>query len=56
MSLKEKSERILKIVYVGASGAGKTCLLNRVADNTFSENYMCTIGCDFKIRRYEVDG
>lgn len=56
MDLKEKPERIVKIVFVGNPSAWKTSLLNRVADDTFTQNYMCTIGVDFKIRRYDIDG
>ncbi|OQR70171.1 ras-related protein Rab-35-like [Tropilaelaps mercedesae] len=35
---------------------GKSSLLLRFADNTFSGNYITTIGVDFKIRTLEVDG
>lgn len=35
---------------------GKSSLLVRFADNTFSGNYITTIGVDFKIRTVEVDG
>ncbi|KAG8236775.1 hypothetical protein J437_LFUL016889, partial [Ladona fulva] len=35
---------------------GKSSLLVRFADNTFSGNYITTIGVDFKIRTVELDG
>ncbi|GFS62065.1 ras-related protein Rab-35 [Trichonephila inaurata madagascariensis] len=35
---------------------GKSSLLLRFADNTFTGNYITTIGVDFKIRTVEVDG
>lgn len=38
------------------SDVGKSSLLVRFADNTFSGNYITTIGVDFKIRTVEVDG
>lgn len=47
---------MLKVVFVGQPYAGKTSLLNRIADNCFHENYLATIGVDFKVRTYEVDG
>lgn len=54
--LSEKPDMILKIVFAGSSGAGKTSLLNRATDNTFTENYLATIGVDFKIRNYNLYG
>jgi small GTP-binding protein len=56
MSLSEKPDIMLKVVFVGQPYAGKTSLLNRIADNCFHENYLATIGCDFKIRSYQVNG
>jgi Ras-related protein Rab-1A len=41
---------LFKIVIVGDSGCGKSCLLSRYADDTFSETYIATIGVDFRIR------
>ena len=38
------------------TGVGKSSLLLRFADNTFTGNYITTIGVDFKIRTIEVDG
>jgi Ras-related protein Rab-1A len=35
------------LVLVGDSGVGKSCLLLRFADDTFSESYITTIGVDF---------
>jgi Ras-related protein Rab-1A len=36
-----------KIVLVGDSGVGKSCILLRWADDTFNENFYATIGVDF---------
>ena len=38
-----------KVCIIGSQGVGKTALLNRLADNTFSEKYEPTVGSDFKI-------
>jgi len=47
---------LFKILLIGNSGVGKSSLLLRFADDTFTDNFMPTIGVDFKIRTLEVDG
>jgi GTPase SAR1 family protein len=36
-----------KVVLVGDSGVGKSCILLRFADDQFNENFYATIGVDF---------
>jgi Ras-related protein Rab-1A len=45
-----------EILIIGDSAVGKSCLLLQFSDQTFSENYVSTIGVDFKIRTLEVNG
>merc|ERR1719350_680173 len=47
---------LYKLLLIGDSGVGKSSLLLRFSDDTYSENYVCTVGVDFKIRTLEVDG
>jgi len=48
---------LFKILLIGDSGVGKSCLLLRFADdNFFAESYISTIGVDFKIKTVEIDG
>jgi Ras-related protein Rab-1A len=48
-------DALYKIVLIGESNTGKTSMLLRFADNIFTENYLCTIGVDFKIKTLKVD-
>ncbi|GLV37057.1 Rab35 [Carabus blaptoides fortunei] len=49
-------DHLFKLLIIGDSGVGKSSLLLRFADNTFSGSYITTIGVDFKIRTVQVDG
>ena len=41
---------------MGDSSVGKSCLLLRFADDSFSESYISTIGVDFRFKTLSVDG
>ncbi|KAI8640953.1 GTP-binding protein ypt2 [Parasitella parasitica] len=38
------------------TGVGKSCLLLRFSDDSFTPSFITTIGIDFKIRTIELDG
>lgn len=44
-----------KFVLVGDSAVGKSSLLNRFVDKSYSESFLSTIGVDFKFRRVKID-
>jgi len=47
---------LFKLLIIGDAGVGKSSLLLRFADNTFTSAYINTIGVDFKIRTVKLDG
>jgi Ras-related protein Rab-8A len=46
---------LIKMLLIGDTGVGKTCLLLRFADDTFDTSFIATTGIDFKIRNVEID-
>jgi len=47
---------LFKLLLIGDSGVGKSCLLLRFADDSYTDSYISTIGVDFKIRTVDLDG
>jgi Ras-related protein Rab-1A len=47
---------LLKVLLIGDSGVGKTSLLYRMTSDKFDENYVTTIGVDFGIQQFDVNG
>ena len=55
MAEEERFDVELKILIIGDAGVGKTCLLLRFTDDAYTENYVSTIGFDYKTKVIEVD-
>ncbi|KAI8139270.1 P-loop containing nucleoside triphosphate hydrolase protein [Fennellomyces sp. T-0311] len=55
-SMNPEYDYLFKLLLIGDSGVGKSCLLLRFADDTYTESYISTIGVDFKIRTIELEG
>jgi len=55
-TMNPEYDYLFKLLLIGDSGVGKSCLLLRFADDTYTESYISTIGVDFKIRTIELDG
>ncbi|KAL3497563.1 hypothetical protein ACH5RR_040295 [Cinchona calisaya] len=56
MTSSKSRDYLFKLLLIGDSGVGKSCLLLRFADDSYLESYISTIGVDFKIRTVEQDG
>ncbi|KAG1775011.1 rab-type small GTP-binding protein, partial [Suillus placidus] len=47
---------LIKLLLIGDSGVGKSCLLLRFCDNEWTPSFISTIGIDFKICTIKLDG
>ncbi|KAM7402905.1 hypothetical protein PAMA_003703 [Pampus argenteus] len=47
---------LFRLLLLGDSGVGKTCILRRFTDAEFDPTHISTIGVDFKMKTVEVDG
>lgn len=45
-----KYDYLIKLLLIGDSGVGKSCLLLRYSDDSFTSSFITTIGIDFKIK------
>ena len=48
------AEILLKIIVLGESGVGKTALLQKYINNTFTEDHKSTIGADFFTKKLDI--
>jgi len=55
MAMRKDYDYLFKIVLLGDSGVGKSCLLLRFADDSFTDSYISTIGVDFRFRTVSID-
>lgn len=53
---KKGFDKSMKMLMVGDSGVGKSCLLLRFVDDKFNPSFITTIGIDFKIKTIDLDG
>ncbi|VVT56331.1 uncharacterized protein SAPINGB_P004975 [Magnusiomyces paraingens] len=56
MSSTRTYDLLIKLLIIGDSGVGKSCLLLRFCDDQFTPSFITTIGIDFKIRTIDLDG
>ncbi|KAK9478413.1 ras family-domain-containing protein [Lipomyces japonicus] len=56
MASSRNYDILIKLLLIGDSGVGKSCLLLRFSEDSFTPSFITTIGIDFKIRTIDLDG
>ena len=46
---------MMRLLVVGNSSVGKTCLLRRFSEGAYSENFIPTVGIDFAVKNMKID-
>ena len=52
----EAYDHLVKILMIGDSGVGKTCILQRIIKGEFLVNHLTTIAIDFKLKIMDISG
>jgi len=50
----DEAEKPIKLVMVGDSGVGKSCLLDKFLDDSSTNNFISTIGVDIRSRETKI--
>ena len=56
MNGRGQYDYLIKLLIIGNSGVGKTCILLQFSEGNFTTSHLTTIGIDFKIKTVDVDG
>jgi Ras-related protein Rab-8A len=54
MNDEDDFDILLKLLLIGDSGVGKSCLLLRFTENDFAQTFTATIGIDFKVKTLQI--
>ncbi|KAL0055152.1 hypothetical protein WJX82_007852 [Trebouxia sp. C0006] len=52
---RQDYDYLIKLLLIGDSGVGKSCLLLRFSEDSFTSSFITTIGIDFKIKKIMLD-
>ncbi|KPA84549.1 putative mitochondrial ras-related rab-4 [Leptomonas pyrrhocoris] len=54
--MADKYQQLMKLIVIGDSGTGKSCLLHRFIEDTFSEDQTQTIGIEYGAKIVDLGG
>lgn len=55
-SVRRGYDYLLKLLLIGNTEVGKSCLLLRYSGGDFTDHFIATIGIDFKMKTLQIDG
>jgi Ras-related protein Rab-1A len=50
-----KFDATFKLILIGDSGVGKSCIINRIGSNTFTKDHEVTLGAEFTTIAAKID-
>ena len=53
--MKDNFDYLIKVLLIGESGVGKTCILQQFIENKFMVNHLPTIAIDFRMKVIKVN-
>ncbi|KAL0155458.1 hypothetical protein M9458_049721, partial [Cirrhinus mrigala] len=53
---EDRCDFLFKIILIGDSNVGKTCVIHSFKSGLFSDSQHNTIGVDFTVRTIDIDG
>lgn len=55
-SSSKQNDLVFKVIVVGDSGCGKSCLIQRYLTNEFMDEYTVTLGVEYHSKTVKIDG
>jgi small GTP-binding protein len=53
--MNNKYDYLFKLIIIGDTNTGKSCLLQRFADDSYNNEFISTIGVDFKVKTITIN-
>ena len=53
--MNNKYDYLFKLIIIGDTNTGKSCLLQRFADDSYTNEFISTIGVDFKVKTITIN-
>ena len=55
MANNNDQDKIIRLLIIGNSSVGKTCLLRRFSEEVYQDSFIPTIGIDIAIKKITID-